>query len=309
MFLNFKTSVKFSTFLLFIGQIAFGQSENRQIIPGTKCSLVPPAGFTAATTFAGFQSIETGASIMVNELPAPYSKLAEGFTVEAAKSRGMVVSKKETIDFQGAKATLISISQQANGMKYLKKMLLFGDETKSVMVNGIYPETATDIEEAITKAVLSTLYDDKQEENSLDAVPFSIDVSGTPFVLVKYLSGSLLYSADGKIPTEKPTLIVGNSLGKIPITNQKAFAEERLRKLPGAAKSTIISNKEITIDGMSGHEILANDITKEGLKELVHQTMLFDEDGNYFIIIGQTTEELEAYTDTFRKIANSFKRK
>jgi hypothetical protein len=81
------------TFLI-IGHFTFGQTDKHIKVPGTKCSLIPPSGFVAITNFSGFQSSETGASIMINELPAPYQQLVDGFTAEALKTHGMILISK-----------------------------------------------------------------------------------------------------------------------------------------------------------------------------------------------------------------------
>ena len=126
--------------LLLIGNLTYGQADKQIKVPGTKCSLIPPSGFVSATTFSGFQNTEAGASIMINELPAPYQQLVDGFTTEALKTRGMTLISKETIDLNDSKATLFKVMQPANGTTYLKHMLVFGDTEHTVLVNGIYPE-------------------------------------------------------------------------------------------------------------------------------------------------------------------------
>ena len=294
---------------LFAGQIAFGQTEKHIKVPGTKCSLIPPAGFVAATTFSGFQDAETGASIMINELPAPYQSMVDGFTAEALQSRGMTLTKKQTIDLNGAKATLLNLTQSANGTTYLKQMLIFGDAKGTVLVNGIYPEASKEIEAKINEALLSTVYNQAQNDNPLEAASFTIDTKDTEFKIIKYMSGSLLYSTDGKIPTEKPTLIVGNSIAKAPSQNQKKYSEERLKKLPRGEQNVIKEINEITIDNLKGYEIVANGKTKDDKAELIYQVMLFDENGDYYIIIGQTKEDFDKYLENFRKVAKTFKRK
>lgn len=296
------------TFLL-LGQIAFGQTEKLVKVSGTKCSLIPPSGFIAATAFSGFQNAETGASIMINELPAPYQSLVDGFTAEALKSRGMALVKKQTIDFNGSKATLLNLTQSANGTTYIKQMLVFGDTKGTVLVNGIYPEASKEIEAQIKDALLSTVYNISQNDNPLEAATFTIDVKDTDLKLIKYMSGSLLYSTDGKMPTEKPTLIVGNSVAKISSQNQKKYAEERLKKLPRGELNIIKEIKGINIDNLKGFEIVASGKTKEDKAELVYQVMLFNENGDYYIIVGQTKEEFDKYLEIFKKIAKTFKRK
>ncbi len=294
---------------LFLGQIAFGQTEKLMKVSGTKCSLIPPRGFVAATTFSGFQNVETGASIMINELPAPYQALVDGFTAEALESKGMTLITKQTIDFNGSKATFINLTQSANGTTYLKQMLVFGDTKGTVLVNGIYPEASKDIETQIKDALLSTVYNNSQNDNPLEAATFTIDTKETDFKLIKYMSGSLLYSTDGKIPTEKPTLIVGNSIAKVSSQNQRKYSEERLRKLPRGELNVIKEINEISIDNLKGFEIVANGKTKDDEAELVYQVMLFNEKGDYYIFVGQTKEEFDKYLDSFKKIAKTFKRK
>lgn len=300
---------RFLLAFLFLGQIAFGQTKKHIKVSGTKCSLIPPSGFVAATTFSGFQNAETGASIMINELPAPYQSLVDGFTAEALKSRGMTLIKKQTIDFNGSKATLINLTQSANGTTYIKQMLVFGDTKGTVLVNGIYPEASKEIEGQIKVALFSTVYNISQNDNPLEAATFAIDVQDTDFKLIKYMSGSLLYSTDGKMPTEKPTLIVGNSIAKIPIQNQKKYSEERLKKLPGGELNVIKEIKEISVDNLKGYEIVADGKTKDDKPELVYQVMLFNDKGDYYIIVGQAKEEFQKNLATFKKITQTFKRK
>jgi hypothetical protein len=301
--------IKLLLTLLLVAQIVFGQTKKLIKVSGTKCSLIPPSGFVTATTFSGFQNTETGASIMINELPAPYQSLVDGFTAEALKSRGMTLINKQTIDFNGSKATLINLTQSANGTTYIKQMLVFGDTKGTVLVNGIYPEASKDIEVQIKESLLSTVYNSLQNDNPLEAATFTIDIKDTDFKLVKYMSGSLLYSTDGKIPTEKPTIIVGNSLAKVPSQNQKKYAEERLKKLPRGELNVIKEIQEITIDNLNGIEIIANGKTKDDKAQLVYQVMLFNDKGDYYIFVGQCQEDFENYLQRFKKITKTFKRK
>ena len=303
-------NIKLLTLLLFLGQITFGQTENLTKVSGTKCSIIPPNGFVTSTTFSGFQNDDKGASIMINEIPAPYQQLIDGFTASALKTRGMTLVSKKTIDFHNSKATLFIVTQPANGTTYLKQILVFGDTKGTVLVNGIYPEASKDIELEVEQALLSTVYTETQMENPLEAAMFTIDTKDTDFKVIKYLSGMLLYSTDGKIPTEKPTLIVGNSIDKLPTNqSQSQFASDRLKKLPKGELSIIKSSKEITIDNLKGYEIVAEGKSKDNLTELTYQVILFNDKDDYFIILGQTKEDFQKYVDTFKKIATTFKRK
>lgn len=294
---------------VFIGQIVSGQAGAHIKVTGTKCSIIPPDGFKAASAFSGFQDTVTGASILVNEIPAPYQSIIDGFTVDVFKARGMALISKQTVDFHHLIATLFHVRQPANGMVYIKQMLVFGDEKQTILVNGIYPEASKSLEAKIKEALLSTVYTVSQDNNPLEAVTFAVDVERTDLKLVKYLSGSLLYSVDGQVPTGKPTLIVGNSIAKVPFQDQKKYAEERLKKLPGGENSIIKHANEITIDHLKGYEIIADNKTKDNKSEVIYQVMLFNNNGDYYIIVGQTKEDFSKYIATFRRVARSFKRK
>jgi hypothetical protein len=300
---------RFLFLFLLLGQIVLAQTEKLIKVSGTKCSLIPPSDFVKATTFSGFQNIETGSSIMINELPTAYQPLVAGFTAAALKTKGMTLVSKQTIDFNGSEAMLINVTQSANGTTYIKQILIFGDTKVTVLVNGIYPKAAKNIELKIKTALLSTVYDASQNENSLEAATFTIEIKDTDFKLIKYMSGSLLYSTDGKIPTEKPTLIVGNSISKISPQNQKKYAEERIRKLPRGEHNVIKEIKEITIDNLKGYEIVADGKTKGDKLELLYQAILFNDQGDYYIIVGQAKEEFKKNLDSFKKITKTFKRK
>jgi len=301
--------IKLLLSFFFLAAIASGQTSRHIKVPGTKCSIIPPDGFVPATNFSGFQNAKTGASIMINEIPVSYQSIENSFTAEELKKRGMMLESKQLIDFNNSKALLIRVRQTANESIYIKQLLIFGDTNKTVLVNGIYPEAINEIEVEIKEALFSTVYTESQPDNPIEAANFTIDVSGTGFKAVKYMSGSLLYSIDGKIPTDKPTLIIGNSVSSVLPENQKQYAEERLKKLPQGEFSEIKEIRKITIDGLTGYEIVANGKTHENKPIIIYQVIIFNDKGDYYIITGRSEEEHQKYLDVFRKVAKTFKRK
>ncbi len=302
-----KSKILFSAILFLCAAVATAQS--RVVIAGTKCSMVPPSQFVAATAFSGFQNDALGASIMVNELPAPLLAVSPGFTAQALQSKGMTLLKTDTIDFNGGKALYIQLSQPANGTTYLKQLLVFESNKKTVMVNGIYPQQNKSIEAEVKKAILTTQYKEALEEDGLSAASFSINVTGTQFKFIKYLTGSLLYSTDGKIPTDAPMLIVSNSISKIDIKDKKQFCINRLKQLPRGEASVIKTITPVNINNLTGYEIFAEGKGKNDKPEMVYQAIVFAGSGEYYIIIGKTSEDFEKYKTIFKAIAQTFKQK
>jgi hypothetical protein len=215
--------------------------------------------------------------------------------------------EKEIVNINAGAATICEIAQQSNGITYVKQLLLFGDSNTTIMVNGIYPEEFKYIEKEIRTALLSTIYNTTQNDNPEDAASFTIDISNTDFKVAKYMSGSLLYSTDGKIPTTMPTFIVANSVAKSVVKNKEAFATKRLRQMPNGGQYSIIKTNTITINQLSGIEIIAQNNTNT--PELLYQVMLFTKSGDYYLLVGQCKQDIDKYLTTFKKLATTFKRK
>jgi hypothetical protein len=295
--------------LLLLPVISGAQSATRLRIPGTGCSLAIPAGYTPAATFSGFQNEKTGAFIMLNELPAPLKVVTEGFSEAAMRGRGMKLLKTEPVTVRDKPATMMSVTQEARGTTIRKFLLVFGHGDATTLVTAGFPEGAAVDADSLQLVIRSIECNPNLAADPLEAAPFRLDISGTEFKPVKFVGGSLLYSTDGKVPTDKPVLIAGSSLGKTEISSRRAFAEKRLRQLPGAEKATLGEPTEVTVDGMAGYEIVAEGSGKNGNAALVYEMMLFAEDGLYYVVVGQAAERTPALLETYRKVAKSFKRK
>jgi hypothetical protein len=246
---------------------------------------------------------------MVSELPIPYQALVNGFTAAELKKRGMILKSKKTIDFQKSKATFYMLTQQVNDRVFVKQMLLFGAGKQSIMVNGIYPEVYKSIEPQVKEALLSTRYNPKQKNDPLASASFLLDVAGTEFKFTNYLSGSYLYTIDGKTPTSNPIFIVSKSIDYVEPTNHMKFAEERLMALPGCASGLIKTMKPIQVDSLGGFETEAECKGEKGNTDLIYQVILFQERNGYFLMVGKAKKETVNYPDTFKKLALRFTRK
>ena len=288
--------------LLLISIFSFAQNSS-VLIPGTKYTMIPPEDFILSTGFSGFQNNETGASIMIMDIPASYSSLIKGFTKDALKTKGMELLSKENTKYKNSDAMLFKVSQKANGINYLKQVLLFGDDKITVMVNGIYPEQAKDSENEIKKSLFTIERNEQLAEKPLESVNYSINVEGTDYKYVKSFAGSLIYTEDDKIPTSKGLIGVSYSLGHKVNSDYKEFAIQRLKKLPNSSNSTIKTIDKVTISDMEGYEIVAEDNSNQ----LIYLVMLFTPDKEYYLIVGQAKEDKEKKLEIYKKVAKTFK--
>lgn len=289
------------------------KTDKHQHVEGSNLFLIPPPGFAEATNFQGFQQESSGASIMVIEIPGPFSESTKGFTEEGLKSQGVVLNKREEVKVNGYQGLFITAEQLAYGVNYAKYILVFGDEQNTFMVNGAYPKKVQELKSDMLESVFSVVYESGLVVDQLSTVPFSIDTRNTKLKFATNMGGSLLYTVDGKAPTEaadKTAFIAGLSISNIQSPDRKLSSLARIKQLPYTG--LVIDEDdidEIEIDGISGYEIHGEGLDKSsGTKELVYQVMLFDSNG-YYIMVGSTKSDFQQNLDMFKQIARTFRRK
>lgn len=289
-------------------------SARHQRIAGTNLFMIVPDGFIPSNSFQGFQQSSSGSSLLVAEVPGPFAELIAGFTPEALKSKGVIVKEKEMLTINGKKGVLFTTLQQANSTDYTKYILLLANGKTTFMVNGIFPKLLAQLDKPMREALLSIVHHKGKAIDPLEGISFEINVQETKLKFAQNLTGSLLYTVDGKVPTlseDKTTFIVG--LGTTPLPenmSEKEAAMNRLNKLPYTNLSIDeTASGEVFVDGMKGYEIVAYGPLKDGnLSGVVYQMMLFNAQG-YCLIIGTSTTELKENLSLFKHVARTFKRK
>jgi hypothetical protein len=312
------TKTILTTFLLSICLTTFGQkridnklTEEHQNIKGTKISLIPPKGFTDGLNFLGLQQTESGSSIMILDIPGPYSETSAGINKENLSSKGVELSKIENLTINGLPAIFVTGTQNAYGNIYTKFILVFGTDSETIMINGVYPENLKKVGDEIKKSMLTVFYEADKKINPFDALDYTLDVSETKLKFGKSMSNSLIFSVDGQVPTsssDKTNLIVAKSFSQITTEDKKLFCINRLKQTPIEIKNIEYTN-EITIDGVSGYEIYAKGKSKKsGETENIYQVILFS-DKLYYILFGTTNDETDKSIEEIKKAVKTFKRK
>jgi hypothetical protein len=305
---------------LFTLSLTFGQKEinnaktvKHKQVSGTKFFLIPPTGFIDATSFQGFQQLNSGASILILEIPGPFSESTKGFNEQGLKTQGVILKKKDEIKVNGNQGLFLTTEQFARGTNFLKYILVFGDNKSTYMINGTYPKEVKELDKDIIESIFSVIYEPNLTVDPLSSVSFSVDTEGTKLKFGKNMTGMLLYTVDGKVPTEstdKTTFVVGLSLANVQTIDKKLTSISRLKRMP-YTDLKIDENKinEIEIDGISGYEITAEGLHKSnGEKELVYQIMLYTDNG-YYIIVGTAKSDFETNLELFKNVAKTLKRK
>lgn len=312
------TKTILTTFLLFICLTLAGQKKiennltpQHRNIPGTGVSLIPPEGFTDGQNFVGLQQRETASSIMVTEFPVSYAEIAAGITRPNLLSKGVVLKKQETLTINELPATLITGTQNAYGNTFIKYILIFGTDSSAVMINGVFPEKQKKTGAGIKKSMLSTVYEVEKKADPLDALDYTIDVSGTRLRMGIVIQNSLIFSVDGQVPTasdDKTGLIVAKSFVEMVIQDKKWFCQNRLKQLPAEIEQIEYTN-EIIIDGIPGYEIYAKGKDKSsGETRSIYQVILFS-DNLYYALIGTTNDKSGESIAELKKAVQTFRRK
>jgi hypothetical protein len=150
---------------------------------GSRMGFVPPPGFVASKRFPGFEHPDSRSSIVMATLPPQaYADLEASITTEALKKQGLTEDKRETLALANGKAVLVMGSEQENGQKLRKWMLL-----------GQLPEGVALVAVLVTEPALKTYSDEVIRASLLTlavraAVPLDEQIALMPFKLTD-LSG------------------------------------------------------------------------------------------------------------------------
>jgi len=286
-------------------------TANHQNIIGTKVSLVAPKGFHKAANFLGLQQDQSGATIMVVNIPGPFSEVTKGLTKQGFLSQGVVVKEIENITLNNLPAILVTGEQNAHGQIYTKFVLAFGTNKETIMINGASPNNLKEIGEEIKASLLTTYYAADKKINPLEIVDFEINLKESKLTFANSMGNALIFNVDGKIPTQLPdktSLLITKAFSKVTIADQKLFSLNRIKQLPIDILK-INSTEKINLDNISGYEILADGKNKKsGELEKVYQVVLFS-DSLYYLIIGTTNRDYEKNIAEIKKVTKTFKRK
>lgn len=293
--------------------LAFGLSAHAESVrvPGTGVRLAPPPGFSRAGSFAGFQDPEHGASILITEIPGPVSQIRRGMTLEGLSSRGMHLIESNTVTVSGDEALLLHVSQRADGTDFFKWILVGGSEARTFMIVGTYPETDAELSDGIRASLLTASWNEEGRRGLFEGLSFRIDPAPR-MRLAERMANLLILTESGRLDSGDPgagVLIVGSSLGEVPVGDLVVFAKERLMKTDRLKAVRFRSDSAVVVDGLEGRELIAEAAdAKTGRPVGVYQLLLAD-GTTYYIAQGFVLKSrLKEMLPVFRSVTGSFHR-
>ena len=234
---------------------------------GSRMGFVPPPGFEISKRFPGFENSETRSSMVVAMLPQQaYAELEASMTTEALKKQGITEEKRQTLTLANGKALLVSGSEQENGQKFHKWMLLGQLPEGAALVAVLVPESALKTySDDVIRASLVTLAvrASVPMEEQIALIPFKLtDLSGLRPIRVLGGAGVVLTDGERDSPTpgDQPIFIamIGQG-GPEQATDRANFARNLFTGLGDFKEVRIISGDMLRLGGgnLATHELQA----------------------------------------------------
>jgi hypothetical protein len=283
--------------------------------PEVGLALPQPSGFTKATAFHGFEQTETNSSIVLTKIPGPFAAVTKGFDKDTLATRGISLISKESIKINNQPGLLLQISQSAYGEKFIKWVLVFGDEQNTSLVTATFLDKNTaKFSEPLKQTLLAVTPSSSSATPTASSLPFSVTaVAGlTPVPAATGLGKVAAFTKDGNLPLTNPAdplFIVTPSVAIVPVGDRKSFATRRLSNYPQTDITRVTSTKQISIDNLPGWEIVANGRDRQSKSALkLYQVVLFPERGGYIVLIGIVGDkQAETYLPKFRAMALTYR--
>jgi hypothetical protein len=282
-------------------------------IEGTNIYMIAPPFFLPSNDFKGFQDpTDMQSMIMVVEMPAPFAAMERGMTAEALAAQGMELTSKVNILVGKMPGMLLEANHPVSDVVFKKYILVYGSESKTVMINGGFLEENIELDERIRTSLMSTFVDETMEVDPRESIKYTVDESAGNLQFVGSQAGGLVFTRDGKQPPqskERTVLAISQSYGKgAPITDQKNYAVKRMERLPYKFELDEEQGvKEVTIDELEGYEVHGKSTELENRSMCF--TMLYTEDmTGYYVLIGQYTSGDTKALEDLQKVTRTFKR-
>ena len=280
-------------------------------VPGTKVTLTPPAGFSLAQQYPGFEREADQASIMVTELPGPAAEMIRVMTREALAGRGMDLVASSQQKINGNPARLLNVRQKTSNGDALKWMLIAGDRTMTIMVVGAFPSDSPPATgSAIQRALLSTSWG-AASPDAFEGLLFRVTPTSR-LKLARRVSNMIALTESGTMgpPGSSEALyLVGQSLGRGDIGDLRSFAEDRARQTTLTKTVGNFTGRTIRVDDLDAYELEAEAVdARSGAAMRLYQVIVPDETG-YFILQGLSGADraTELFAE-FRTVTASFRR-
>lgn len=246
--------------------------------------LVPPPGMTESTQFAGFEDPQTGASIlMVDMPPQAYAQVAAGFTDAALAGKGIVIDTRGTLPLAlpGVQTLFVTGRQAIGPVMSRKWILVAGTAQGTALVTVQVPEPKADTlsDDSVRQSLETLAYRPPPSvEQQMEGLSFRFtDLSG--FRPIKVIGNAAVVLTDGPKDVldgaEQPIFVAGVAPGAPREDDRRQFAFRAFSNVAGVKEVRIERAEPLRIGAMPGFEILATGQTLSGEDVKIVQWLRF----------------------------------
>lgn len=275
-------------------------TKKHKRIPGTKVSIVPPAGFNRAFIFSGFQQDQTSSSIMTASFPGTYNDIESFFTKAWLYENGLQLKSIEKYIINESPASFAIAEQNIYGNIYTKHILALGSNDEIFFITGSYPNSLKNqLDLAIKNSILSVIIDFPLKEN--DNFSYSLNNDNSDFILLKHKNDTIEYLINDKNNEPECLLTISKHAISEPIDDRISFSLKTLNR------QDIDSISSVKTAELSGYELItAPKLTNDESATAFYQLILFDDDG-YYLFGGIIYNNYEKNINAIRKLSQTFK--
>jgi hypothetical protein len=289
-------------------------------IPGTTVELAPPEGFQPSKFFPGFEQPQTGATILVMEMPIPNAQnvMTQFSSASALKTRGMDLIESKDITLDGRPAKLLLVAQSNQGIKSLKWIALMGVGDRALIATASFPQSqAATLKEPLRQAIINLHWMPGTAVQPLEGLTFSFQPAGDLQISGR-VSNTVLLTKNGvkpPIPAAAPIMVLGSALSTLGSSFSKmsgedlaAFSRLRLRQTTQVTELTETSGKLKTVAGHPAFELVATGYDLKTRTPLTVYQVIVSTNETYYILQGFVSNTgAQKYLPIFRAVADSFK--
>jgi hypothetical protein len=310
-----KSSVRFYILALItvvpLQAIAAPRSPAR--VPGTSASITPPEGFQPSKLFSGFEQQNSGASIVVVEMPVPKESIPKTLALlsspEAFKSKGMRFVESKDITLAGRPGKLLLVSQPVQGIPFLKWIVVTSEGDRILIVTAPFPESSSaTLREPLRQSIMSLSWKASGSDRLLEGLPFSFQTYGDLKVSGR-LSNAIMLTRNGSkppIPPSEPLLVLGSAYSQTRIGDIDQFSRTRLQQTPSVRDLVETSGQSIIISGQKAFELIAQGSDPRTKQPLTVYQVIIATEKTYYILQGMVpSTSARDYLPIFRSVAKS----
>ena len=284
---------------------------------GSRIALAVGDNFAPSDRFTGFVHEESGASIVLMELPlSAFDQLKKlGDASDTFAAQGVSGVSQETLPGRGGDYIYLRGEQKTALVDYAKYILIFRENGMTGMVTANIPRaaltsgltTSAQIEGILRSA--EAMSDAPQAPNLFTLSylgPFEEDLSLLGTTKGYRLNTSVLGTNENE---PQAIFLVAPSLTQAPIPDLSLFAERSFNGIDQIKDKAIETMHTIEAGGLPAVEVLGHGMDATTAKPaLIYQLIIEAKHGGYFRIVGLAPDKArDTFIPEFRKISESFR--